>query len=149
MSDADPLKSPLTPWILTLAAVVMGFSLTSCPRQAQPVSQADYSKTIVGDWQGTVGNVTETMSIKGDGTFVCHLQPMGFISTMLFPKKPGMIRGIWTITGAKITLNITGEKRERLQNNMASSTIISFKKDELVLKSDRGDTSTFLRSRAL
>jgi hypothetical protein len=149
MKSADLLKSPFKPLILTLAAVVMGFSLTSCPRQAQPVSQAYYSKTIVGDWQGTVGNVTETMSIKGDGTFVCQVQPMGFISTMLFPKKPGTVRGTWTITGNRITLNITGEKHERLQNSMASSTIISFKKDELVLKSDRGDTSTFQRSRAL
>jgi hypothetical protein len=149
MSGADSLKALFTPLVVTVMAVVMGCSLTSCPRHSRSVSPTDYSRTIVGDWQGTVGNVTETMSIKGDGTFVCQLQPAGFIGTMLFPKRPGTIQGMWTIAGSKITLNITGEKHERLQNSMASSTIISFKKDELVLKSDQGDTSTFLRTQAL
>ena len=149
MKRADPLKSPFTPWIVALAAAVMGFSLTSCPKQSRPISQADYSKTLVGDWQGTVGNVMETISFKGDGTFVCQLLPAGFIGTMLFPKRPGSIRGTWNIAGAVITLTITGEKDERVLNNIASSTIVSFKKNELILKTDRGDTSTFLRALTL
>ena len=149
MKSDDPRKSPFTPWIVTLAAVLMGFSLTSCPKQSRPISQADYSKTIVGNWQGTVGNATETMSVKSDGTFVCQLQPTGFIGTMLFPKRPGSIRGTWNIAGAVITLTITGEKDERVLNNIASSTIVSFKKNELILKTDRGDTSTFLRALTL
>jgi len=123
----------------------MGIGLASCHKHSRPVSQADYSTNIIGNWQGTVGNIKEGMFIKGDGTFVCQLQPMGFISTMLFPKAPGTISGTWKITGATITLNIMGEKNERLQNSMASSTIVTFKKDELVLKSDRGDTSSFQR----
>ena len=142
-------KSPFTPWIVTMAAVVMGFSLTSCPRLSRPVSQADYSTKIVGRWQGTVGESRETMSIDRDGTFVCELRSMGFISTMLFPAVTGTVHGTWKITGDMITLNITGEKNERLQNKMASSTIVSFKEDELVLKSDRGDTSRFQRVRRL
>ena len=149
MNRDDTLKSAFMPWIVTLAAVLMGFSLTSCPKQSRPILPADYSKTIVGDWQGTVGNVKETMSVKDDGSFVCQLQPMGFISTMLFPKAPGTVRGTWIITGDRINLNITGEKNERLQNSMASSTIVSFKKNELILKTDRGDTSTFLRALTL
>jgi hypothetical protein len=134
---------------MILAIVFTGLCLVSCQNHSQPVSQAEYSKTIVGNWQGTVGNVKETMSIMGDGTFVCQLQPTGFIATMLFPKAPGTIRGTWTIADDAITLNITGQKNERSENGIALSRIVSFKKDELVLKSDRGDTSTFLRTRVL
>ena len=143
------MKSRVTLGVMTSAIAIMGFALTSCPNRSHPVSPADYSTKIIGSWQGTVGNIKETMSIKGDGTFVCQLQPMGFISTMLFPKAPGTVRGTWIITGDRINLNITGEKNERLQNSMASSTIVSFKKNELILKTDRGDTSTFLRALTL
>jgi hypothetical protein len=57
----------------------------------------------------------------------------------------GTIRGTWEITGAVITLRITGVKNERLENSIASSMIITFKEDRLVMKSDRGETSLFKR----
>jgi hypothetical protein len=85
------------------------------------------------------------MSLDKDGAFVCKLQPTGFIATMIFPAKGGTIRGTWKITGAVIALNITGETNERVENTTASSAIVSFKQDELILKSGRGETSTFLR----
>jgi hypothetical protein len=44
---------------------------------------------------------------------------------------------------------ITGENNEHLVNKTASSVIVSFKENELVLKSDRDDTSSFVRIRAL
>jgi hypothetical protein len=103
----------------------------------------------VGRWQGTVGDLKETMSIDGDGTFVCQLHPMGFIANTLSQGVTGTIRGTWKITGAMITLRITGAENERLRNRMVSSTIVAFKEDELVLKSDRGETSRFQRVGAL
>jgi hypothetical protein len=108
----------------------------------------EYSTKIVGRWQGTVGDSKETMSIDGDGTFVCQLQPLGFIANTLSQSVAGTIRGTWKITGAIITMSITGAENEPLRNRSASSTIVAFKGDELVLKSDRGETSPFQRVRA-
>jgi len=145
----DPRKSHVTPWAMTIAVVVMGLSSTACSYHSWPISEADYPTKIVGSWQGTVGNSKETMSIKGDGTFVCQLHPMGFISNMLFPGAPGTVGGSWTISGPMMTLNITSSENEHLRNRATLSTIISFKENELVLKSDRGDTSSFQRVRTL
>jgi len=104
---------------------------------------------IVGRWQGTVGDLKEAMSLDGDGTFVCQLHPMGFIANTLSQGVTGTIRGTWKITGAIITLRITGAENESLRNKIASSTIVTFKEDELVLKSGGGETSPFQRVRSL
>jgi uncharacterized protein (TIGR03066 family) len=134
-------------WVGGIVAVVLMACLTACAKTAPPVAESDYATKVVGLWQGTVGSSKETMSLDKNGTFVCQLQPTGFISTMIFPTKGGSIRGTWKVTGTAITLDITGEKNERLENNTASSTIVSFKEDELVLKSDRGGTAAFERVR--
>ena len=139
------MKSNCTPWVRVIAAVVLGFCLASCTNNLPPVSEAEYSTKIVGRWQGTVGDLKEIMSFDGNGTFVCQLYPMGFIANTLFPSATGTVRGTWKITGAVITLAISGAENERLMNKIASSTIVAFKEDELVLKSDRGETSPFQR----
>jgi hypothetical protein len=149
MKGVDLTKSNCTPWVRSIAVVVLGFCLTSCGNNSPPVSEAEYSTKIVGNWQGTVGDLKETMSIHGDGTFVCQLHPMGFIANTLSQGVRGTIRGTWKITSAIITLRITGAENESVRNRIASSTIVAFKQDELVLKSDRGETSPFLRVRAL
>ena len=131
-----------------VAVVVLGVLLTSCANNLRPVSETEYSTKIVGRWQGTVGGSKETMSIDGDGTFVCQLQPLGFIANTLSQSVAGTIRGTWKITGTIITMSITGAENEPLRNRSASSTIVAFKGDELVLKSDRGETSPFQRVRA-
>jgi hypothetical protein len=128
-----------------LVVVVFIACPAACARTSPAVSESDYSTRIVGVWQGKVGASKETMSLGRDGTFVCRLQPMGFISTMIFPTKGGTIRGTWKITGATVVLSLTGETNERVENAKTSSAIVSFRQDELVLKSDRGDTSTFER----
>ena len=128
-----------------IAIVVLGFFLASCTNNLLTVSKAEYPTKIIGTWQGTVGNLKETMSIKADGTFVCQLHPGGFISNMIFPTVPGTISGTWKINGEIITLSITGEKNENLKNSIASSTIVAFKENELVLKSSRGESSSFQR----
>jgi hypothetical protein len=74
---------------------------------------------------------------------------MGFIANTLSQGVTGTIRGTWKITGAIITLRITGAENESLRNRIASSTIVTFKEDQLVLKSGRGETSTFRRVLAL
>jgi len=85
------------------------------------------------------------MSLDRDGTFVCQLQPRGFIANTLSQGVTGTIRGTWKITGATITLRITRAKNERLENRITSSAIVAFKGDELVLKSNNGKTSLFQR----
>jgi hypothetical protein len=89
------------------------------------------------------------MSLDGDGTFVCELRTTGFIANTLSQGVTGTIRGTWKIAGAIITLNVSGAENETLRNRTTSSTIVAFKQDELVLKSDRGETSSFQRVRAL
>ena len=130
---------------IVFTAAILGLCLVSCTNNILTVSKADYSKKIVGTWKGTVGNLKETMSIKGDGSFVCRLHPGGFLANMIDPTVPGTINGTWKINDAIITLRITGDKNENLRSNVASSTIVSFKEGELELKSDRGETSIFQR----
>ena len=139
------MKAGCAPWIRAIAAVVLGFCFVCCTNNSAPVPEAEYSTKIVGDWQGTVGDLKETMSLDGDGTFVCQLHPEGFIANTLSEGKEGTIRGTWTITGAIITLRITSADNERLENRIATSKIIALREDELVLKSDLAGTSTFQR----
>jgi hypothetical protein len=149
MKETDLVKNKWTPWARAIAVAVLGFCLASCANNSSTVPEAEYSTEIVGRWQGTVGDLKETMSIDADGTFVCQLYPTGFIANTLSQGVKGTVRGTWEITGAMVTLKITDEKKERLENRTAASTIVAFKKDELVLKSDRGGTSPFQRVRAL
>ena len=143
------MKNKCALWTTAIAVVVLGFCVGSCANNSSTIPEADYSTEIVGRWQGTVGDLKETMSIDADGTFVCQLYPTGFIANTLSQGVKGTIRGTWEITGARVTLKITDAKMERLENRMAASTIVAFKKDELVLKSDRGGTSPFQRVRTL
>ena len=145
MKRVDLIKLNGTPWVGAILVVVLGYCLASCAKNSQPIPEADYSTKIVGRWQSTVDDLKETMSFGGNGTFVCRLYPMGFIANTLFPSATGTVRGTWKITGAVITLAISGAENERLMNKIASSTIMAFKEDKLVLKSDRGETSPFKR----
>ena len=139
------MKSKCMPWVRVIVVVVLGFCLASCAKNSQPVPEADYSTKIVGRWQSTVDDLKETMSFGGNGTFVCRLYPMGFIANTLYPSATGKVRGTWKTSGALITLAISGAENARLMNKIASSTIMAFKEDKLVLKSDRGETSPFQR----
>jgi len=60
-------------------------------------------KTI-GRWQGTVGDLKETMSINSDGTFVCQLYRRGFIANTISQDVAGEVRGTWRIGGDLLTL---------------------------------------------
>jgi hypothetical protein len=145
MKNVDTMKMNCTPWVSSIIVAVLGFCLASCADNSLPVPEAEYSTKIVGQWQGTVGHFNETMLLDADGTFFCKLYPMGFIANTLSQGVTGTIRGTWKITGAIITLRIISSENEHLRDKVVSSTIISFKKDRLVLRSDRGETSTFQR----
>ena len=143
------MKTNCVLWARAIAVVALGFCLASCENNSSAVPEAKYATKIVGRWQGTVGDVKETMSINGDGTFVCQLYPRGFIANTLSQGVSGKISGTWNIRGTLLTLRITGSQNERLANSAASSTIVSFNENLLVLRSDRGETSSFERKTRL
>jgi len=143
------MQNNAAPWARAIALVMLGFGLVSCANNPATVPEAEYSTRIAGRWQGTVGDLKETMSIDDNGTFVCQLHPRGVIANTLSQGVAGTIRGTWTITGTIITLRITATENERLAHRIVSSRIMAFKEDGLVLKSDRGETSSFRRVLAL
>lgn len=130
---------------LKIITVVFTCYITACANDSAVISETEYSTKIVGQWFGTAGGLKESITLNHDSTFVCEVYPMGFIANTLSQGERGSINGNWKITGATITLNITGEKNERVENKVALSRIISLKKNELVLKSDKGETSRFER----
>ena len=129
-----------------LLALALG--VLSCTA-AKPVAEAEYSAKIVGNWLGTVGNMKESITFSGGGSFIAQLRPQGFISNTLSQGVTGTIRGTWAINGKTITLKITSAEDERVNNSVTSSTILAFNQDELSMKSARGDTSTFTRVTSL
>jgi len=139
------MKTNSTPLVNIIVVVFFGFWLASCTNNSTPVPEAEYSTKIVGQWQGTVGHFKETMLLDDDGTFSCKLYPTGFIANTLSQGVTGTIKGTWKINDTIITLRITGSENEHLRDKVVSSTIVSFKTNKLVLRSDRGDTSPFQR----
>ena len=136
------------PWIIIIV-VGLGLCFASCANKSPTVPEAEYPSKIVGIWQGTVGDLKESMSINGDGTFACQLYPRGFIAKTLSQSVTSTVNGTWKITGRVITLRITGAENEVLKNKIAASTILEFKENQIMLKSDRGDSSSFQRVHSL
>jgi hypothetical protein len=124
---------------------VLSDDLSWRPSDAATIGAAEYSSKILGNWQGTVEGKNETISFDADGSFVSSVRPGGFISTTLGQGITGTIRGTWVIKGKSITLIISGAEDERVLNNVATATIETFKKNELIVKSSTGSTSTFMR----
>jgi hypothetical protein len=125
--------------------VVLLSFLLSCSPSGTPVPQADYAARIVGGWQGTVGGVSETITFNADGKFVSEVRPRGFISNTLGQGVTGTVRGSWQISGNAINLKVTSAQDAGLADTATRSTIEKFEPDEIVVKSDKGDTSTFRR----
>jgi hypothetical protein len=128
-----------------LIGVLFVCGLSACSRDLAPVSETEYAAKVVGGWRGIVGDTNETISFTADGTFVSEVRPRGFISNTLGQGVTGTIRGTWAINGKSMTLNISSAEDERVVNSTTSSTIETFRPNELVVKSDIGDTSTFVR----
>ena len=128
---------------LLSALLVLG--LSSCERDGASIPASQYGANLVGDWQGTVGTTKETISFRADGGFTALVRPMGFISNTLDQGTTGTIRGTWAVQGQVITLSIGSAEDERLLNRTTTSRIMTFKQNELVVKSASGETSTFVR----
>jgi hypothetical protein len=141
-------RGPLAHVADTVRAILSGLmlaSLLSCSPSGTPVPQADYATRIVGGWQGTVGDISETITFNADGKFVSEVRPRGFISNTLGQGVTGTVRGTWQVSGNAITLSVTSAQDARLGDTATKSTIEKFEPNELVVKSDRGETSTFRR----
>jgi uncharacterized protein (TIGR03066 family) len=149
--DQDSRPAPVVIWGISmnmlrfLLGLMLAFSLSSCAPDGPTIGEAQYAAKIVGDWQGTVGDMKETISFRADGKFVSQLRSRGFISNTLGQGITGTIRGTWTIAGNVITLNIDSAENENVLNKTTTSTIEMFKQNELVVRSSSGETSTFAR----
>jgi hypothetical protein len=130
-------------WHLLMLLVVFG--VPSCAPKAAPIDESQYRATLAGNWQGTVGDMKETISFGADGGFTSRVRPLGFISNTLGQGVTGKIRGTWAIQGKVITLTINSADDERLLNKTTTSAIEAFNQNELVVRSATGETSTFVR----
>ena len=130
---------------ISLLALVFVFGLSSCAREGAPIQEAQYAETIVGDWIGTVGDTKETISFGADGKFVSKVRPGGFINNTLSQGVTGTIHGTWSIKSKIITLNIGSAEDATLLDRATTSTIESFRQNELVIRSSQGATSSFVR----
>jgi hypothetical protein len=128
-----------------LPGVLLASLLTSCSPSGTAIPQAYYAARIVGGWQGTVGDISEMITFNADGKFVSEVRPRGFISNTLGQGVTGTVRGTWQINANTIVLNVTSAQNAQLGDAATKSTIEKFDPNELVVKSDRGETSTFRR----
>ena len=128
--------------------LVLAFCISACT-PAKPVEEAEYCAKIVGNWLGTVGDMKESITFSADGSFIAQVRPAGFISNTLSQGVTGTINGTWAINAKNITLKIISAEDERVINSVTSSTIMAFKLNELSMKSDRGETTTFERTEPL
>jgi hypothetical protein len=126
--------------------LVFALFLSSCAPDDATVKETEYAAKIVGNWQGTVGDNKEGISFGADGKFVSQIRPRGFISNTLGQGITGTIRGAWSISGKIISLRIESAENETVLKKATTSTIESFRQNELVVRSSAGETSTFVRA---
>jgi len=107
--------------------------LSSCSPDGVPVEEAQYPAKIVGTWQGTVGDRTETISFDADGRFVSQERRQGFIPlaeswqmNILNNGPPSTIRGGATVrkTGA-VSLGWCPPNRQQLRQAKPDAELIA------------------------
>ena len=130
---------------LASPGLFFAFALLSCSPDGASIAEAEYTAKIVGDWLGTVGSEKESISFSPGGTFVSRVRPTGFISNTLGQGVTGTVRGTWAIKGKVMTLNIADTEDIRAMNRTTTSTIEKFNSNKLIVKSEGGETSTFVR----
>ena len=67
----------------SLLVLIFAFNLPSCAPDGATIGEAQYAAKIVGDWQGTVGDMKETMSFNADGNSFRKYVPEGSSATLL------------------------------------------------------------------
>ena len=73
------------------------------------------------------------------------VRPRGFISNTLGQGVTGTVRGTWQISGNAITLDVASAQDARLSDTATRSTIEKFEPNEIVVRSAKGEVSTFRR----
>lgn len=137
----------LMPRFLRMSVLLLlTLGVAACEQDGALILESQYGTKLVGDWQGTVAGESESISFRADGSFTSQLQQTGFISTTLGQGVAGSIDGRWDIQGKVITLAIESAENEQPLNLATTSTVMSFKQNELVINSAKGGTSTFLRT---
>jgi hypothetical protein len=129
---------------VVLLGLIFALCLSSCAPD-ETIKEVQYASKIVGNWQGTVGDERELISFGADGNFVSQVRSRGFISDTLGQGVTGTVGGKWSITGSTIRLHIDHAENEAVLNRTTTSTIESFKQNELLVRSSSGETSKFLR----
>jgi hypothetical protein len=131
---------------LSIFLVIISLMVISCQQQTQTVPVGEYSGSILGNWQGTVGDYyREYLSFKKDNTFKVQLHSGGFIGNTISQGVYGTASGNWKIEDNKLTLDISRADDKKLFDQSRKYDIISFLQDELKLADERGDTSVFVR----
>ena len=54
---------------LSCVALLLALGLAECSSDGAPLAERDYASKIVGQWQGTVGDVNEAITFGADGKF--------------------------------------------------------------------------------
>ena len=130
-------------FVRALLVVLLAVGLSACERAGTELTEPQYQTALVGDWQGNVGAESESIRFEADGSFSCQLQSNGFIGSTLGQGRKGTVSGSWVLQGDVITLDIDSASSGQ---PATTSTIVSFKQNQLVMKSAGGDTSTFVRA---
>jgi hypothetical protein len=131
---------------LLLFGLLLACGLSSCSHGGAPVSEGEYSKAIVGNWRGQVGNEAEAISFNADGSFVAQVRRTGFISGTLGQGVTSTIRGAWAINAKNISLKINSADDVSVLNKSTTGTIEKFEANELVIKDSNGESGTFVRT---
>ena len=138
-------KNPFTTLVLS---VLLLFNLNACT-SSERIPDSEFPKAIIGEWLGTVDNLKESIKFKDDGTYIAKVRPTGFLANTLSESRTGTVSGTWLIQGNTITLKITGTKNEQVLNSGTTSTILEFRNNEILLKDEKGASTTFTREVSL
>jgi hypothetical protein len=149
-TPASAIASALGPLVQGISRVALGLllvlSINACERKGAELDQSQYQSALVGDWQGSVGGDNESITFHADGRFSSEVLPTGFISTTLDQGVTDTVSGTWMLQGKVINLGIEQASGAQPVDLATSSTIVSFNQNQLVIKSDSGQTSTFIRA---
>ena len=131
---------------LQVSLVLLAVVLASCERTGTVLAESQYRAALIGDWQGNVGEESESISFAADGSFSSQLRSNGFIGSTLGQGVTGAVQGAWVLQGAVITMTFDRAGGAQPLNATTHSTIVSFNQNQLLVKADNGETSTFIRA---
>ena len=145
LAGVRSVRAKLLLGLVNALLLLLVCAVPACAPNGKPIAESEYRTRIPGNWQGTVGDMKESISFQPDGSFKSQVRPLGFISNTLGQGVTGTIFGTWTIEGRVMTLKIDRAENETLRNKTTTSTVESLQANQMVVKSASGETSTFVR----